>query len=189
MLAWEKTIARNRTDPSPVVVLSMPVKYIQDRDFSRVLHEDLDASCSKWEQYTAQEGGHSLAPDKPGLYMFVWTPSSLVLKTDTSPLKFRIPIYIGRTEVSLKERYRSEYNNLIRGAEADLFWSTAEQSCRGTRLRKYFSLEPLEYWCCVVVRPELLRSLETRLLSLFNPPANKQRTLRAVVSQEKIWRL
>lgn len=188
MSAWQQTIDRNLSEPS-LVALSLQVRYILDDKFSCLLHQDLGESCSNWERYLAQEGMHSLAPDKPGLYMFVWAPNSLSLQTDSKPLSFRVPIYIGKAEVSLQERFKSEYNSLLREAVPDAFWSAPEETSRKSRLKKYFALTPLEYWCCISEKPEVLPNLEGRLLRLFNPPANKQKKLRAVAPPQKIWRM
>lgn len=186
MSGWQETIDRNLNEPSQVE-FSLAVKYVLSDAFTGLLHNDIDASCSKWERYQAREGMYSLTPNKPGLYMFVWAPTSLSLATDQAPLTFRIPIYIGKAEVSLQDRLKSEYNSLLRDAKPEAFWSE-EQATRKTRLLKYFSLTPLEYWCCISETPQVLPNLEGRLLRLFNPPANKQRKLRAIAPPQQIWR-
>jgi len=187
MSEWLQSITRNLNEPS-LLEFGFTVSYVQNENFSNLLHQDLDSSCTKWERYSAQVGMHELAPNRPGLYMFVWAPPSLALKTDTASLSFRIPIYIGKAEGSLQERLRSEYNAILREASPDSFWINSPGENRKTRLLRYFSLKPLEYWCCISSNPDLLPNLESRLVRLFNPPGNKQRKLRAIAPSEKIWR-
>ena len=124
-----------------------------------------------------------MLPESPGLYMFVWRPWFQFKLAETSavagPTKANTIsqiLYIGQAGASdtgqgstLRERYKS-YRRHIR-ADPKVLWTPTMQMTR-PQLSRYLALRPLEYWFTVVEDRQQIKSLESRLIRMFNPPMN-----------------
>ena len=112
----------------------------------------------------------------------------MCFKTDGSDLKIMRILYVGKSSASLQERFRSEYKTIIGEANPAYFWKDENES-RRVKLRRLFSLEPIELWFCRIHSDEstLIDNLETRLIALTNPPGNQQRKLKPIGEPQKIW--
>lgn len=155
-----------------------------DRAGTQTLNDDLRTVGGPWEAYEATERLWEMLPDSPGLYMFVWRPWFRFDVAETSaaagppkPDSVSQILYIGQAGASnenqgntLKQRYKS-YRRHIR-ADPKILWTPSQPMTR-PQLSRYLALRPLEYWFTVVEDRSEIKSLETRLLAMFNPPMNK----------------
>lgn len=117
--------------------------------------------------------------------MFVWRPWFRFRVAETPqgapperPESVSQILYIGQagaygddTGGTLRERYKS-YRRHLR-ADASCLWQSSSLSTRH-HLMRYLTLRPLEYWFTTVDDRSQIKSLETRLLAMFNPPMNRQ---------------
>lgn len=178
-----RLVHRHRDEPSPVLPTEWPLLRLLDSFGSKALTEDLKEAAQPWEAKEATDRLWEVLPDSPGLYMFVWRPwfrfnMAETLRTDDSkPDSVSQILYIGQAGASgtnsgstLKQRYKS-YSKHIRGDPREL-WAPALPMTR-PQLARYLSLRPLEYWFTVIEDRREIKPLESRLISMFNPPMNK----------------
>lgn len=178
-----RLVHRHRDEPSPVLHTEWPILRLLDRPGSKTLAEDLRVTAEPWESKEATERLWEILPDSPGLYMFVWRPwfrfnvADTLNVDDSKPDSVSQILYIGQAGASdgtggstLKQRYKS-YSKHIRGDPREL-WAPGLPMTR-PQLSRYLALRPLEYWFTVVEDRREIKALETRLLSIFNPPMNK----------------
>jgi len=191
-MTWQQIVSQNLgASPTKVLAESCPVDRIQNEAFWKNLQVDLSRHCSPWESFPLSKKIYKVMPDTPGLYMYVWSPEALQFRTDHDPLQFQKILYIGKAANSLQKRFSGEYRSIIEKANPSLWWSRDENELRNTRLARLFSLSPARVWFCRIKSNESLAfidNLETRLISLINPPGNQQRKLRAVGLPQPIWR-
>lgn len=187
---WSHTINRNiGRRPIHKLIETTAVELVQNEQFYSLLSNDLSAVASPWESYPLGANIFQLLPEEPGLYMFVWKPSALRFRTDSNTLYFNKVLYLGKASVSLKDRFRNEYRRIIEAASPELFWDDAGVDSREMRLRRIFSLTPIDIWFCRVAvnNVNLIDNLETRLITLINPPGNIQRKLKPLGTPQPIW--
>ena len=191
-MSWHTILSQNLGAlPTKSLAESYPVDRIQNEDFWKNLHSDLSKHFSPWESFPLSRNTYRFMPDTPGLYMYVWNPTALKFQTDHEPLQFQKILYIGKTSTSLLKRFTGEYRTIIENASPSLWWSKDESELRHVRLSRIFSLSPTRVWFCRIKSNEslpLIDNLETRLISLINPPGNQQRKLKAVGHPQPIWR-
>jgi hypothetical protein len=191
-MTWQQIVSQNLgAPPTRVLADSYPVDRIQNEAFWKNLQDDLSRHCSPWESFPLSTSVYKVMPDTPGLYMYVWSPEALQFPTDHDPLQFQKILYIGQAATSLQRRFAGEYKNIIEKVSPSLWWSKDENELRSNRLARLFSLSPTRVWFCRIKSEEslaLIDNLETRLISLINPPGNQQRKLRAVGLPQPIWR-
>jgi hypothetical protein len=92
-------------------------------------------------------------------------------------MHMRSVLYVGQagadnTTGTLRKRYRDEYASIV-GADPESLWR-ADMANRPSRLARVLNLRHLEYWHIVNNSRDHLRSYETQLIRLFNPPGNTQ---------------
>jgi hypothetical protein len=179
-----RLIHRHRDEPSPTLPAEWALLRLLDIAVTNTLADDLRTGGTPWEAYEATERLWEMLPDSPGLYMFVWRPWFRFHVAETSvaagppkPDSVAQILYIGQAGASvygdgstLKQRYKS-YRRHIR-ADPKVLWNAAQPMTR-PQLSRYLALRPLEYWFTVVEDRAEVKSLESRLLAMFNPPMNK----------------
>ena len=130
---------------------------------------------SQWQICEATSSLHELLPNKMGLYMFVWR-MPFPMPSTTSMDRFRVVLYVGQAggesvASTLQSRYRQEYSKIV-GMSPESLW-TQEPKTRLEKLQRFLNLRDLEYWYHDNVSDcNLLKSFESVLISVFNPPAN-----------------
>ena len=179
----EHLIHRHRDEESPTLSVDWALLRLLDRAGTGALCQDLTDLGDGWEVCEATERLWENLPDQPGLYMFVWRPWFRFTMMETAAGVPPMPdstsqiLYIGQagssiyeTGNTLKIRYKS-YRRFIR-SEPSRLWAPTLRISRPTRL-EYLALRPLEYWFTVVEDRSAIKSLEARLLNMFNPPLNQ----------------
>ena len=143
--------------------------------------QELAAVGQAWEIRRATPDLWQQIPDKPGLYMFVFSPH-LRLNMARPEAQIGLPraIYVGRAgsasgSGTLRARYRTEYRNYV-CSDPDRLWEDVPSSERKYLLKKYLNLWPLEYWYLEIAKRETITRLEIGLIKLLNPPLNYQGT-------------
>jgi len=181
-MSWLQTINRNiGYKPVHKLAETSAVELIQNEQFYSLLLNDLSSAASPWESYPMGANVYQLLPEGPGIYMFVWRPTALSFVTDTNPLSIQKILYLGKASVSLKDRFRNEYRRIIESANPGLFWENDFVESREVRLRRIFSLSPIDLWFC--------RVADSSVNLIINPPGNKQRKLKPVGEPQPIWRI
>lgn len=178
-----RLVLRHRDEPSPTLPVEWPLLRFLDAAGTDTLVTDLSAAGTAWEVYEATERLWEHLPASPGLYMFVWRPwfrfRIAQPSSSTSQLKpdaVSQILYIGQAGASddktgntLKSRYKG-YCRHIR-ADPHVLWSPTLRMTRPD-LSRYLALRPLEYWFTEIHDRSQIKSLERRLINMFNPPIN-----------------
>ena len=189
MEAWNQLVDRNPNTKAEPVKVELPIHFLLNSRFSGLVKEDLAKYGTNWEKRDVREGMYQTLPDLGGLYLFVWRPVPGLIKTDFGSFDFPTVLYAGKAEISLRNRYKSEYEKHVEEATLEAFWTgTAENEKRIEKLRRFFSLKPLEFWFTVIEERSHIPNLEARLITLLSPPANQQKKLKAAVAATPIWR-
>ncbi len=179
MTAWNDAIHRNAGNETAHKIGFYPsVRFLQDETFCRLLNDDLLKNCSPWEIRKATPKLWDQLPDEPGLYLFMWRPEQLNFRTESTSKSIPWCLYIGKTEDSLKARYKREYSNYLSEHRPAEFWDSAPVISRATRLSRLLTLTPLEFWYCVIRHRDVISNLEERLIKVYNPPGNVKNRLR-----------
>lgn len=181
---FSRLVHRHRDEPSPTLPVEWPLLRLIDQAGTGTLVQDLTESGAPWESYEATERLWEMLPESPGLYMFVWRPwfrfrmAEPSAATDIKPNAMSQILYIGQAGASpdnggstLRHRYRSYCRHLR--ADPKVLWTPTLRLTRPD-LARYLTLRPLEYWFTVVNDRSEIKSLETRLIELFNPPINQR---------------
>jgi hypothetical protein len=143
---------------------------------------DLSQVSKGWERRRVVENMPSL-PKVRGLYMFVWAPP-LTLMQECGKQSHVVSwvLYVGKAGVdggthdTIKDRYASEYKKYV-STSANVLWQskTSDHSAvRAERMKKFFSLQPLDFWFLPMEDTNMISGLEKRLIRYLNPPLNKQ---------------
>ncbi|WAX78798.1 hypothetical protein [Streptomyces sp. KMM 9044] len=173
------SVIRHRLEPSPAVEIKLGIVPMLDKPAHKVLEDDLNVHASPWERLLAVENLADSLPQEAGLYMFVWRPTFKLAMADNSPSSFHQILYIGQAGGAgqqgntLRNRYR-EYKKYLNG-NPEALWATQPPDTRRGRLTHYLTLRPLEYWFTTIADRSQIENLETRLIDLYNPPANVQK--------------
>jgi hypothetical protein len=174
--AFERLAVVNRYNPPPPLQLSLPLGEAIDCAYCEHISRSLLAK-GKWQVHEATKTLAEHLPDEPGLYLFVWRfPFPMPTNTDKS-MHMRSVLYVGQagadnTTGTLRKRYRDEYASIV-GADPESLW-TEDMANRSSRLTRILNLRHLEYWHIVNQSRDHLRSYESQLIRLFNPPGNTQ---------------
>lgn len=160
--------------------LRLPVDPLIDEVHCTAISKALKDFCTDWERRVATPTLWKQLPTSKGLYMFVWRPK-LEFRFAEDPTRQISPpyiLYIGQvgalkggrsSDNTLRKRYKGEYANYV-GANPEALWSTQTPGDRKTKLQRFLTLEPLEFWyCCMSDETQILR-LESRLNYLLSPP-------------------
>jgi hypothetical protein len=179
MATWSESIHRNAGhDAVHKIGFYPPVRYLHDLDFCSILSSDLAKNCSNWESRLATATLWEQLPDEQGLYMFVWKPQNVQLKTERNDLAFPWCLYVGKTEATLRTRYKNEYSKYLENPDPSQFWDISDSTSRAMRLKRLFALDKLEFWYCTANDVRLIANLEERLIKAFNPPGNIKNKLK-----------
>jgi hypothetical protein len=175
--SWRQSISRH-TDEDPAPISFLPsVRYLQDEEYCRTLHEDFKRYGSHWERRRATADLWQMLPQNSGLYMFVWVRDRL-LGNITNHNNFHLNwcLYVGKAGAgsnnTLQSRYKQEYRKYLEARDPEIFWSERRDVNRQDRLQKVLSLEPIEYWFVEIEDQSKITNLENRLIKLLNPPGN-----------------
>jgi hypothetical protein len=174
---WQMAIARNQSLDTLTVPFNPSVRLLQDQNFRTALDQDLASSASNWEVRKATARLARQLPDQPGLYMFVWNPSSPTFIQDSNrTFCFSWILYIGKTgsdgsRNTIRSRYQQEYASYM-DADPNNFWDEKLPLDRKSRLKTLLSLSPLEYWYSTIENTAEINRLEERLIQIFRPPGN-----------------
>lgn len=179
----EALVAEHRDRESPVLELQVPLLRLLDSHGLKHLMEKVERVANGgWEVALATDTlWHSL-PKEPGLYMFVWRPEfRFQMGQHDRPDSLSFVLYVGQTgseksSRTLAERYR-DYRRFISG-NAEKLWEEVPVETRATKLGRFLTLRPLEYWYCVVPDQSEVDLLEDQLIKLLNPPLNGPRSPR-----------
>ena len=174
MDAFERLVTVNRFNPPASIPLSISLTHNLDKQWCDEMSRAM-MKRFKWSICEATSTLHELLPEKMGRYMFVWRmPFRMPSKIPTD--HFRVVLYVGQaggeSEAStLQTRYRQEYAKIV-GVSPESIW-TPEPKTRQEKLSRFLNLRDLEFWYHDNVSDcNLLKSFETALISVFNPPAN-----------------
>ena len=186
----ELALRRSGAGKTPSIDLRLPVDPLADADHCASITARLRAAGQLWERHVAHPNLAAMLPKKSGLYMFVWRPGlRFCVANERAPWQeggkapskdgiesFAYVLYVGKagdgSANSIKGRYQNGYSKYI-GKNPDRLWDGPETS-REDRLRRYLSLEPLEFWYMVVEDPAMISPLESALLMALSPPAAAQ---------------
>jgi hypothetical protein len=176
----DRLVSRHRDKPSPTLSVEWAFLRLLDGNGSNVLMEDFEELCDSWEIFDATPSLTDMLPEKSGLYMFVWRPWFRFSLAEVSPKagpkkpdSISQILYIGQAGDNSGHTLRNRYKSYIHHIEADprCLWDLAGRS--RSDLMRYLTLRPLEYWFTVIEDRSEIKSLEQRLLAMFNPPMNK----------------
>lgn len=186
---FNQLIALRGTDGiSPAVDIRLPVIHVGNLERQRQVSEMLE-NLGSWERLRARPSAVREIPKKPGIYMFVWCPPFRLKFAD--PIKVsndnqtnayfitRYVVYVGQAgggggQGNLCARFKGEYARALEDASPKELFSREEARSRKDKLKRYLSLEPLEYWFMVVEDTDSLKALERSLQQFLNPPATVQ---------------
>lgn len=174
-----QSVIRHSIERSPALAFELGIGPILDEAAHQVLRNDLQTHATPWEKLQATDGLAASLPDDPGLYMFVWRPTFGLTMSDGTESKFHQILYIGQAGGAkqqgntLRNRYK-DYRKHLRGNPEDL-WVAEPPTTRAGRLTHFLTLRPLEFWFTTVGDRSLIENLESRLINLYNPPANTQK--------------
>jgi hypothetical protein len=173
-----RAIALHREDPSPSLPFALPIDRLMDDAYCQNIGGALAAAGSDWMSKKATKELWRQLPEKPGLYMFVWTPC-LSMSLEREPANrhcFRWVLYIGKTgdsgAMTLRQRYKGGYAKYME-RDPEALWDRNEPKGRPARLARYLRIQPLEYWYIVINDRPKIAHLEKRLVALLNPPLNR----------------
>lgn len=172
-------VAKHRDRDSPTLAVELALQRLLDVRDCLALQNTVAAVAGPWEAHAASERLYENLPAEAGIYMFVWRPPfHFDVHQGRRPFDLTQVLYVGRagggsSTNTLKARYK-DYRKYLRGDPAGL-WEEGEPITRPTRLARYLTLRPLEYWCAVISDPAEVDSVEARLTKLLNPPLNKDR--------------
>ncbi len=179
MSSWRETISRHADENPTPISFNPSVRYLQDDEYCRTLHEDLQRLGGHWERRKATTDLGEMLPASPGLYMFIWVRHRLLGNvSNNSDFFFNWCLYVGQAGAdsnnTLRSRYKQEYRKYLEAKDPEIFWSTDKSTSRKNRLQKVLSLEPIEYWYVQIDDQTKINNLESRLIKLLNPPGNHQ---------------
>lgn len=142
---------------------------------------ELTKFASDWERRKATPDLWNQIPAKAGLYMFVWRIPVEFSMDDHQPHHFRFLLYCGQAGAgdsrnTLRDRYKNEYSNYLKGDPEELF-NASTPSGRKEWLSRWLLLHPLEYWWAVVEDKSKVAGLERELIRILAPPLNTQHKL------------
>jgi len=176
----EALIAEHRDRESPVLELEVPLLRLLDSHGIGHLVDKLRKVAGEWEVAMATDHLWQSLPKEPGIYMFVWRPEfRFPMGQDDRPDSMSYILYVGQTgrdtsTQTLADRYRN-YRRYLAGSPEKLWEKTPVQT-RATKLARFLTLRPLEYWYCTVSDPAEVDLLEDQLIKLLNPPLNGPRS-------------
>lgn len=170
-------LARHRDEKPLLLSCDFHIDRLLDDDVCQTLTADLRGLVpSGFEVRVATRNLARMLPNSRGLYLFVWAPPVMINsgRPDTPHLDTRIVLYVGEAGAgssggTLRSRYRSEYAECVGGNPENL-WQHGND--RKSRLKQWLSLSPLEYWFAEIEDRSRISELETRMISLLNPPLN-----------------
>ena len=173
-------LALHHNEPSPYVQLRLPVNPLIDETHCNEISRALQTFGKDWEVTKATPTLWKSLPAKCGLYMFVWCPP-LTFRLARDPARLVSAPYIlyigqaggGASRNTLKSRYKGEYANYVGADPAQLWETDTGPDARASRLRRYLTLAPLEYWWCAIDDKDQIKRLESRLNFLLSPPLNR----------------
>ncbi|MGI5205816.1 hypothetical protein ACQEU6_30105 [Spirillospora sp. CA-108201] len=174
--AHERSVIRHRAEASPALNLQLGIAMMLDIPAHKVLQDDLTELASPWERAMAVESLTDSLPHEAGLYMFVWRPAIRLRMADESQTSFYQVLYIGQAGGAgqrgntLRNRFK-DYKKHLRG-NPERLWTEGPPTARSDRLTYYLALRPLEFWFATVEDRSVIRNLEERLITLYNPPLN-----------------
>jgi len=179
-------LAENRDRHSPLLELDVPLLRLIDPRQCSHMTTKMATIAGEWEVRVATERLWEELPLETGVYMFVWRPTlrfkvSPVLAKKARTIPSVIPdslsyvLYVGQTGASggsgsFHQRYKS-YTSYLAGNPAEL-WEERPVQTRHSRLARFLTLRPLEFWYAVVKDPNEIDWLEDQLMKLLNPPLN-----------------
>jgi len=118
--------------------------------------------------------------------MFVWCPPFRLKFADAIEAYSESPtnafffthyvVYVGQAgggggQGTLCARFKGDYARILEDSSPKELFSRVEARTRKEKLKRYLSLEPLEYWFMVVEDTDTLKDLERSLQQFLNPPA------------------
>ena len=179
-------LAENRDRDSPTLSLDVPLLRLVDPRQCSHMTEKMAKIASEWEVQTATERLWEARPKQPGVYMFVWRPAlrfavspATAAQTKTMPAvmpdSLSYVLYVGQTGAgggsgTFYQRYKS-YTTYVAGDPARL-WEEPPVVTRQSRLARFLTLRPLEFWYAIVDDAGEIDWLEDQLMKLLNPPLN-----------------
>lgn len=176
----EALVAENRDRDSPVLDLQIPLLRLLDTHGTGHLLDKLRSVTGEWEVAMATDHLWQSLPSSPGIYMFVWRPEfRFPMGQHDRPDSISYILYIGQSgsdagSQTLKDRYK-DYRRFLAGPPERL-WEPTPVQTRTTKLARFLTLRPLEYWYCIVKDPAEVDLLEDQLIKVFNPPLNGPRS-------------
>lgn len=178
---FEALVAEHRDRVSPVLELQVPLLRLLDANGLAHFTTKIQTVAAGWEVAMATDHLWESLPSTPGLYMFVWRPEfRFPMSQHDRPDSLSYILYIGQTggegsAQTLKDRYK-DYRRFLAGSPAQLWEPGPFAETRKTKLARFLTLRPLEYWYCVVKSPAEVDLLEDQLIKLLNPPLNGPRS-------------
>jgi hypothetical protein len=173
-------LQKYRDEPLDQLYFSPSIELLMDADHCRTINQIVHQSGTQWERLKAVPTLWSQLPNISGIYMFVWTPD-VALRFASAPEveRFFWVLYIGKAgepeapNATIRSRYKSEYTKYV-GRDPSCLWDGSSPDTRESRLTKYLTLRPLEFWYLSIDQVSEIVLLEKRLLKLLKPPLNYQ---------------
>ena len=180
---FEEVVSRNREQRTAGLVFEPSLSVALSLSDVRLLSRDLAKASAGWEKLRVVENVASLIPRVRGLYMFVWTPPLDLQFVGSAAISGQAWIlYVGKagiaggTQDTIQDRFLSEYRRYL-FAPPEALWADerdeADQA-RAERMKKFLTLQPLEFWFLPIDQVYQIENLERRLIRLLNPPLNRK---------------
>jgi len=176
---FRELLQKYRDEPASVLAFQPSIELLIDSHHCQAINSFLHQPGILWERKKAVDSLGNSLPDSPGLYMFVWRPELTLRFANTETERFGWVVYIGKAGTeegrrdTIKQRYVSEYSKFV-GKDPSCLWDTSPVEDRESRLARYLTLRPLEYWFLTMQDVREIQLLEKRLIKLLRPPLNLQ---------------
>lgn len=176
----KSVVEKYRDEPIEPLHFAPSIELLINADHCRMINQVLCQEDTRWERFKAVPELWRQLPSSGGVYAFVWKPDVCFhFASLPNTERFFWVLYVGRAGGSdtphgtIQGRYRDEYRKYV-GKDPSCLWDGSPPTNRDTRLARYLTLRPLEFWCLTMELDSEIALLEKKLLKLLRPPINQQ---------------